>query len=404
MRHDVRNTGAGDVRPRVDRRARPWAFHTARGVFSTPVLDDAGDVYVGSADRSFVALSPTGRLRWRIRTGGLIDAAAVLGPGPVVHLRRGRRGPAPRRDGPAAVGAVARRADAPGRPRAARALVGGQPAARARTARRTSATRAAAPTRSTPTGTCAGRTSAGTRCGPRRRSAPTGRPTGARWTWRRSRSTATGANAGAPRGRLRRRVAGARRGRPHALHASFDGSVSALDAATGAVRWRFRTPMHLYASPALREDAAGRVTGVAIASTDGTIRMLGPGGQRALALRHRRARALVARARARPGGARALAAARRLRRLGRRAALRPRRRHGPAALVLRHDAAPAARAASATTSTPPRRSAGRASSSPASTATWSASPTTGAFGTGAPRAATCGPASRCRATRAGSWA
>ena len=128
MRHDVRNTGASDVRPRVDRRASPWAFHTARGVFSTPVLDDAGDVYVGSADRSFVALSSGGRLRWRIRTGGLIDAAAVSSR-VRRDLRRGRRGPARRLDGPAALGALARRADARGRPRSARALVGGQPAA-----------------------------------------------------------------------------------------------------------------------------------------------------------------------------------------------------------------------------------------------------------------------------------
>src|SRR4051794_3054339 len=89
MRHDVRNTGASDVRPRPYRRARPWTFHTARGVFSTPVLDARGDVYVGSADRSFVALSPTGRLRWRIWTGGLIDAAAVLGPGPAVTFGAG---------------------------------------------------------------------------------------------------------------------------------------------------------------------------------------------------------------------------------------------------------------------------------------------------------------------------
>ena len=37
--------------------------------------------------------------------------------------------------------------------------------------------------------------------------------------------------------------------------------------------------MHVYASPALREDRAGRVTGVVIASTDGTIRMLGPDGR-----------------------------------------------------------------------------------------------------------------------------
>ena len=114
-----------------------------------PCSTPPANVYVGSADRSFVALSPAGRLRWRIRTGGLIDAAAVLGPGPVVTfgagdeiLRRVRSARPPTEQ-------VAGRADAPARPRPARALVGGQPAARGATARRTSATRVAGPTRST---------------------------------------------------------------------------------------------------------------------------------------------------------------------------------------------------------------------------------------------------------------
>ncbi|HWE32236.1 MAG TPA: PQQ-binding-like beta-propeller repeat protein [Solirubrobacteraceae bacterium] len=77
MRHDSRNTGAsesvadyfGD---------RPWAFATGRGIFSTPVLGGDGSVYVGSGDTYFYALGSDGRLRWRIKTGGLIDAAGAL--------------------------------------------------------------------------------------------------------------------------------------------------------------------------------------------------------------------------------------------------------------------------------------------------------------------------------------
>lgn len=77
MRHDSRNTGAtqtvahyfGD---------HPWAFATGRGIFSTPVLGGDGTVYVGSGDGFFYALGSDGRLRWRIKTGGLIDAAGAL--------------------------------------------------------------------------------------------------------------------------------------------------------------------------------------------------------------------------------------------------------------------------------------------------------------------------------------
>lgn len=278
MRHDVRNTGAGDVRPRVDRRARPWAFHTARGVFSTPVLDDAGNVYVGSADRSFVALSPTGRLRWRIRTGGLIDAAAVLGPGPVVTfgagdevLRRVATARPPSEQWravptlPAAPGQLVRWWE--GNPQLGAdgttyvGNTGGGAYAfdadgHVRWAHQRGnsvwTTPAVGPDGTTYWGSLDLATFALDRDGRERWSAPAGGYVVA--------SPALGAD-----GRT-------------LYTASFDGSVSALDAATGAVRWRFRTPMHLYASPALREDAAGRVTGVAIASTDGTIRMLGPGG------------------------------------------------------------------------------------------------------------------------------
>ncbi len=78
MRHDTRNTGRSAIAARWHG-DRPWSFATGRGIFSTPVIGADGAIYVGSADRSFYALEPDGRERWRIRTGGIIDAAAAIG-------------------------------------------------------------------------------------------------------------------------------------------------------------------------------------------------------------------------------------------------------------------------------------------------------------------------------------
>ena len=55
-----------------------WSFPTGRGVFSTPVVDGDGNVYVGSADRTFYALAADGSLRWQLLTGEIIDSAALL--------------------------------------------------------------------------------------------------------------------------------------------------------------------------------------------------------------------------------------------------------------------------------------------------------------------------------------
>jgi outer membrane protein assembly factor BamB len=78
MRHDSRNTGRSPL-PGVYRGDRPWAFHTGKGIFSTPVIGGDGTVYVGSADTFFYAIGPDGKLRWKLRTGNIIDSAAVLG-------------------------------------------------------------------------------------------------------------------------------------------------------------------------------------------------------------------------------------------------------------------------------------------------------------------------------------
>lgn len=77
MRHDRRNTGTSPIVARY-RGDRPWAFRTGRGIFSTPVIGGDGAVYVGSGDTYFYAIGRDGRLRWRLKTGGIIDAAGAL--------------------------------------------------------------------------------------------------------------------------------------------------------------------------------------------------------------------------------------------------------------------------------------------------------------------------------------
>jgi outer membrane protein assembly factor BamB len=62
----------------VDDGSAPWIFETGKGVFSTPVVDAEGNVWVGSADRSFYAIAPDGTQRWAVRTGEIIDSAALL--------------------------------------------------------------------------------------------------------------------------------------------------------------------------------------------------------------------------------------------------------------------------------------------------------------------------------------
>lgn len=57
---------------------RPWTFPTGKGIFSSPVVDGAGTVYVGSADGFFYAIRRDGSLNWKFETGGVIDSSALL--------------------------------------------------------------------------------------------------------------------------------------------------------------------------------------------------------------------------------------------------------------------------------------------------------------------------------------
>jgi outer membrane protein assembly factor BamB len=78
FRHDGRNTGRAPLRGNYSG-DQPWQFQTAKGIFSTPVIDRNCVIYVGSADHYFYAVNPDGKLQWKYETGEIIDSAAALG-------------------------------------------------------------------------------------------------------------------------------------------------------------------------------------------------------------------------------------------------------------------------------------------------------------------------------------
>ena len=98
FRRDHRNTGRTPIRAAYHG-DQPWSYRTGKGIFSTPVIGADGVVYVGSADHWFYALNPDGTLKWRFKTGGIVDSAAAL------H-RADKTGTVPSRSGTRSLGTV----------------------------------------------------------------------------------------------------------------------------------------------------------------------------------------------------------------------------------------------------------------------------------------------------------
>ena len=73
FRRDHRNTGRSTI-PAHYAGDTPWSFRTGKGIFSTPIIDRDGVIYVGSADHVFYALHPDGGERWRFETGEVSSA------------------------------------------------------------------------------------------------------------------------------------------------------------------------------------------------------------------------------------------------------------------------------------------------------------------------------------------
>ncbi len=276
MRHDRRNTGASPLRGRYHAGDRPWRFRTGKGVFSTPVIGADETVYAGSADTWFYAIGRDGRARWRYKTGEIIDSAGVLAPGSVTfgsgdeHIYRLRTG----------AGGLSRRERTVWRFRATRKPVEGQ---------------LVNWWEGNVTMGFGGNLFAGNTGGAEYSLTPRGK---LRWVHPAGNSVWSNAaiaddgtvyfgsldltvRAVTPRGKLKwQKGAGnfvtssPAIGRDGTVYiGSFDGALHALDPRTGAVRWRFETDDHVYASPALGPRL------VYIASTDGSVYALDRAGR-----------------------------------------------------------------------------------------------------------------------------
>lgn len=77
FRADELQNGRVPVKP-VTNDMVPWTYRTGKGIFSTPVVDAAGNSYVGSADTYFYKFGPDGSVLWKYKTGGIIDSSALL--------------------------------------------------------------------------------------------------------------------------------------------------------------------------------------------------------------------------------------------------------------------------------------------------------------------------------------
>ncbi len=285
MRHDSRNTGASTIVARYGGQ-RPWALRTGRGIFSTPIIGADGTVYVGSADTYFYAIAPDGRLRWRLKTGGIIDAAAALSP------YDARLGSAPLTFGSGDALLYHLTTPRSGRPRILWRFRPTKPPVGGQQVSWWEGNVAVGPSGDLYVGNTGGTAYA---------LSPAGR---LRWTftagqsiWTTPAFTADGSSYWGSLDFHIYRLDG--HGRPlwktftpgyvvsspaigsdgTVYVGSFDSKLYALDPASGLPHWSFQTSDHVYASPALAHDATGRTTAIYIASTDGSVYALSPSGR-----------------------------------------------------------------------------------------------------------------------------
>lgn len=280
MRHDARNTGATPLRATAHRGDRPWLVRTRRGIFASPVVGPGDRVYLGSADGTFNALDRRGRRVWRYTTGGIIDAAGVLGDDGTVTIGSG--------DERLYRFDVRRRA----RPRVRWALKATLKPATGQLVNWWEGNVVLGPDGNLYAGNTGGAIYSITRGGTVRWTYQTGNSVWTTPAFARDGTSYWGSldlNVYALDAQGRKRwstpTIGYVVGSP-ALSAdertlyvtSFDSRLYALDARTGLPKWSFATDEHVYASPALLEDADGAVRSIVIASADGSVYAVAPDG------------------------------------------------------------------------------------------------------------------------------
>ncbi|MFA4930309.1 MAG: PQQ-binding-like beta-propeller repeat protein [Patescibacteria group bacterium] len=86
---DIYNSGQSSVDlTRVGQGKKPWVFQTQGLVWSSAIIDEKDNVYVGSTDGYFYALDEKGNLRWKYKINdgpdSIIDSAATFMNGMVI--------------------------------------------------------------------------------------------------------------------------------------------------------------------------------------------------------------------------------------------------------------------------------------------------------------------------------
>ncbi len=88
FRRTAANTGWTPVKPGFGQ-DKVWAYKTGKGIFSSPVIDRDGVIYIGSADAYFYAIKPDGSLLWKKKLGELVDSAALVGSDGTIYFGSG---------------------------------------------------------------------------------------------------------------------------------------------------------------------------------------------------------------------------------------------------------------------------------------------------------------------------
>ncbi|MCR4318893.1 MAG: PQQ-binding-like beta-propeller repeat protein, partial [Candidatus Brocadiaceae bacterium] len=63
-----------------------WAFKTADEIFGAPAIGTDGIVYFGSADGRIYAINPDGKLKWKFQAGGAIHSSPAVGDKGTVYV------------------------------------------------------------------------------------------------------------------------------------------------------------------------------------------------------------------------------------------------------------------------------------------------------------------------------
>jgi outer membrane protein assembly factor BamB len=69
--------------------SQPWSLDTGKGIFSSPVIDKDGVVYIGSANAQFYAVKSDGSIKWQRAFGDLVDSAALIDDDGVLYVGSG---------------------------------------------------------------------------------------------------------------------------------------------------------------------------------------------------------------------------------------------------------------------------------------------------------------------------